>query len=230
MLKHLGYRVDVAANGKEAVEAFERVPYAAVLMDCQMPEMNGYEASTAIRRLEAPGHRVPIIAVTASAIMGEEDRCLAAGMDAYVTKPVTAQVLGEALAKLIAGRPGEGPVEVLDRATLDGLWEMGGNSPALIEEVADLFIGAAPAEIARLHGAVASVDFEVTAHVAHRLRGSCAAVGATGMGSVAAEIEADAIEHRSDNLAVGVARLEQSFDDVRDALRAAAASAPAGRR
>ena len=101
MLKRLGYRVDVVANGFEAVEAVEHVPYAAVLMDCQMPEMNGYEATEEIRRREPPGHHIPIVALTASAIKGDEDKCLAAGMDAYVTKPVTVKALGAVLTRFL---------------------------------------------------------------------------------------------------------------------------------
>ncbi|MDQ2825549.1 MAG: response regulator, partial [Actinomycetota bacterium] len=80
-------------------------------MDCQMPEMNGYEASTEIRRREGAGSHIPIVAVTASAIKGDEERCLAAGMDAYVTKPVTVQTMGDVLRRLIdrpAGEPDAG--------------------------------------------------------------------------------------------------------------------------
>jgi CheY-like chemotaxis protein len=102
MLQRLGYRVDMVANGREAIEAVARVPYAAVLMDCQMPEMNGYEASMEIRRREDGGRHVPIVALTASAIKGDEERCLAAGMDAYVTKPVTVDALGGVLRRLVA--------------------------------------------------------------------------------------------------------------------------------
>ena len=101
MLKRLGYQVDVVADGREAVTAVQAVPYLAVLMDCQMPEMNGYEAATEIRRLEGPGHHLPIVALTASAIKGDEDRCIAAGMDAYVTKPVTLDTLGTVLGRVV---------------------------------------------------------------------------------------------------------------------------------
>ena len=123
MLKRLGYRVDVVANGSEAVDAVEHVPYAAVLMDCQMPEMNGYEATEEIRRREPPGHHIPIVALTASAVKGDEDKCLAAGMDAYVTKPVTVKALGAALSSVLDA---EGPGtdhETLDKETLNHLLE-----------------------------------------------------------------------------------------------------------
>jgi CheY-like chemotaxis protein/HPt (histidine-containing phosphotransfer) domain-containing protein len=231
MLKHLGYRVDVVADGREAVEAIERAGYAAVLMDCQMPEMNGYEASAEIRRREKPGHRVPIVAVTASAIKGDEDRCLAAGMDAYVTKPVTVEVLAAVLARLIDSPPEGAAAEVLDPATLDSLWELGGNSPAVLEELADLFIEGAPADIAMLNGAVAEVDLAAAARAAHRLKGSCAAVGATSMGRLAAQIEAAAMENRSDTVAARVATMDPLFEEVRTALRAAAleGASPAAR-
>jgi CheY-like chemotaxis protein len=103
MLARLGYQVDVVANGREAVLAFERSSYVAVLMDCRMPEMNGYEASAEIRRREMPGHHIPIVALTASAINGDEERCRAAGMDDYVTKPVTVDRLASVLGPLIKG-------------------------------------------------------------------------------------------------------------------------------
>ena len=105
MLKRLGYRSHLVANGKEAVEAAGRGAYAAILMDCQMPLMNGYEATSEIRSSEGPGRHVPIVALTASAIKGDEDRCLAAGMDAYITKPVTLANLGAVLGQVTERTP-----------------------------------------------------------------------------------------------------------------------------
>jgi CheY-like chemotaxis protein len=97
MVERLGYRADVAGNGSEALRALDRVPYDAVLMDCQMPEMDGYEATREIRRAEGDGRHVPIIAMTASAMAGDRERCLAAGMDDYISKPVKLHIVAAVL-------------------------------------------------------------------------------------------------------------------------------------
>ena len=102
MVERLGYRADVAATGAEAVSMLGRGRYDAVLMDCQMPEMDGYEASRQIRHNERGGRRVPIIAMTADAVSGERERCLAAGMDDYVSKPVKLHVVAAVLERWLA--------------------------------------------------------------------------------------------------------------------------------
>ena len=97
MLQHLGYQVDVVANGLQVLEALHHAPYCAILLDCQMPEMDGLEAARAIRAREGTDRRIPIIALTANAFAGERERCLSAGMDDYVSKPVSQKVLAEKL-------------------------------------------------------------------------------------------------------------------------------------
>jgi CheY-like chemotaxis protein len=97
MLEKLGLRVDVAANGRETVRMFELLPYDLVFMDCQMPEMDGYEATQEIRRREEPGRHVAIIAMTADAMAGCREQCLEAGMDDFITKPVAMEALFESL-------------------------------------------------------------------------------------------------------------------------------------
>jgi len=96
MLTKLGFGVDIVSDGTEAVKAATTTPYQAILMDCQMPHLDGYDATREIRRLEAT-HRIPIIAVTASAMPSDQERCLAAGMDDYLTKPLNLEMLAAVL-------------------------------------------------------------------------------------------------------------------------------------
>ena len=111
MLEKLGIRADVAANGREAVEMFKTIPYDIIFMDCQMPEMNGFEAATRLRQLAGPGRRVPIVALTAEASADCREECIKAGMDDFLAKPVKLESLVMALEKHLR-IPGHTPIDI----------------------------------------------------------------------------------------------------------------------
>lgn len=103
-LERLGYTVDVAVDGAEAVARVAQQPYALVLMDCHMPNMDGFEATAAIRAAEAGSRRrIPIVAMTADALRGDQERCIAAGMDDYISKPVALDALRAVLDRWLGG-------------------------------------------------------------------------------------------------------------------------------
>ncbi len=101
-LKQLGYRVDAVDNGRQALEALDRAPYDLVLMDCQMPELDGYQATHRIRLRESAGERLPVVAITAHAMKGDREKCIAAGMDDYIAKPYRKETLDAVLASWLA--------------------------------------------------------------------------------------------------------------------------------
>ena len=114
ILEKLGFRADAVANGREAIQALETIPYDIVFMDVQMPVMDGFEATRAIRsgKTGVPNPRIPIIAMTAHAMKGDRERCLEAGMDDYVSKPIAPQALAEALEKWVDTAQEQPPVSI----------------------------------------------------------------------------------------------------------------------
>ncbi len=237
MLERIGYRVDVAANGLEAVDAIGRVPYALILMDCQMPEMDGYEATAEIRRRQEGGRRTPIIAMTAGAMEGDEERALAAGMDEFVTKPVKMAELGAVLARWVdrtgisTPEPAPEPLAAPERVAVDAVLdadilaglrqlERGGRAGA-VDELVQLFLDTARDRVGELRAAVDGEDTAGVKRVAHSLKGSSANLAATGLAAIAAQLEVAAAGDDLPAATAIVARLEGEMDRVDAALRAA---------
>ncbi len=194
LLKRAGYECDLAHNGHEALAQLERREYAAVLMDCQMPVLDGWDATVEIRRREADGNarRVPIIAMTANALSGDRERCLGAGMDDYLAKPVDPAALEAALARWIrpAEAPAAGPVAV-DPAVLG---ELGEQYPSLAGDLLREFLRDAPERLGAIHGALLRRDRVVAQREAHTLKSMAWTVGAVALGNAAAALEHDARE------------------------------------
>ncbi|HUF33381.1 MAG TPA: response regulator [Acidimicrobiales bacterium] len=221
MLERRGHRVDVVGDGAEALEAATRISYDAVLMDCQMPVMDGYQATRAIRGAEGQERRTPIIAMTAGATVGDVERCLAAGMDDHVSKPVRWDALDDILARWCRGSNDTPPtpldgVEILDAEVIDGLTELDGGSGSMATLVAT-FRADAEGRLANLRLAAASDDADAVASLAHSLKGSAANLGASAAAARAATLETLA---RSPNLEGALVMIDELAEDVAVAVEA----------
>ncbi len=198
MLAKWGVRADAVADGREVLEALSRVPYDMVLMDVQMPEMDGMEATREIRRREeGTERRLPVIAMTAHALEGDRERCLSAGMDDYVSKPVKAQELEAALLRRrprATAPPGPRAValpgmesSVLDMGPLRELSEGDGNFERVVLRE---FLGGVPQMLAGIRSAIEAMDAGALEASARGLRGSAISMGARALAAVAADLEA----------------------------------------
>jgi CheY-like chemotaxis protein/HPt (histidine-containing phosphotransfer) domain-containing protein len=187
-LEKLGYVVDVVDNGTKAVEAVRSGGYVAVLMDCQMPDLDGYEATAAIRRDEGAGPHMPVIAVTASVAESERERCLAAGMDDYVAKPFVFETLRATLARWVETGGDEATLDQDVVMRVRRLAEKVGET--LVDQLSELFATDTPERVAALRQAVADGDPRALAEAAHTLKGSSASLGATTMVRLCEQLEA----------------------------------------
>jgi CheY-like chemotaxis protein len=216
VLERLGYRADVAANGLEVLQALNRQAYDVLLMDIQMPEMDGLEATRRLRRELPPAQQPHVIAMTANAMQGDREMCLAAGMDDYISKPVR---IGELVAALKAsrllnstspaqGRPREASkvrgangrgaparspapeASTLDPAALQGLLSLVGGEFASLAELIASFLDEAPRLLAELDQSVASGDAAGVRRVAHSLKSNGADFGAVAFTALCREMEA----------------------------------------
>jgi PAS domain S-box-containing protein len=228
LLEKRGHTTVLAGNGKEALAALEGQTFDLVLMDVEMPEMGGFEATAAIRaREQGTRRRLPILAMTAHALKGDRERCLAAGMDGYVAKPIQAQELWRVIQEIVStSAPGEpaapttGPFEdVLDpAAVLEGV----GGDRVLLREVVQLFVTQAPRWLAEIRDALGRGDVGRLRRTTHTLRG---AVSNFGTGSAYQEAQRLDTLARTGDLAAAAgacASLEKQVDRLLPALTALA--------
>jgi len=228
MLAALGYDADVVANGAEARDAVRTTDYGAVLMDCQMPVMDGYAATVAIRAAER-GSRTPIIAMTASAMSGEKERCLQAGMDDYVAKPVALDQLKAVLRRWVGcsdarerttapdGAEQASPFDSDRVASLRALQAPG--TPDMFLRLARVFVEQAEPWLADLRYALSRGDAVNARRLAHALRGGAGTIGALRLADLCAGLE----ERLAGGGAVHLepfAPIGEAFDLVHSALDA----------
>ena len=193
LLSRMGYRADVAANGLETIQALERQAYDVILMDVQMPEMDGLEATRQICRRWALGQRPRIIAMTANAMQGDREICLAAGMDDYLSKPIRVNELVAALTRWSPTEPAGGETvsetAVIDGATFAELVASTGGDAEFVRELIDTYLGDAPELFAQMRTALAAGDAEAFRRAAHSLKSNSATLGALTLSEQAKELE-----------------------------------------
>ncbi len=235
-LGRLGYEAEIVGDGAQAVAAFRHGSYGCILMDCQMPEMDGYQAAAEIRRIEGGTRHIPIVAMTAHAMKGDREKCLLAGMDEYLSKPIKPLELEAILARVLdtanpaldtdeAVTPAETASGVdipppLDPTVLDTLraWRQP-DGPDPVADLTSAFLEDATDRIGKLRDALAAGDEAKARKAAHSLKGMCGAIGANHMSALSSQLE------HAEPGAVDAARvsgLEREFARVRLALAAAA--------
>jgi PAS domain S-box-containing protein len=236
ILKKLGLRADAVASGVEALKALEALPYDLVLMDIQMPEMDGIEATHRIRDPQSavPNHAIPIIAMTAHAMQGDRERCMAAGMNDYVAKPVSPRSLAEVLDRWLpqgsaaitdrvpvapaeaAALPAQGSAApVFDHA---GMMARLMNDENLAKQIVAEFLKDIPQQITALRGCLEAGNATGVARQAHTIKGAAATVGGERLRAVAFEIEKSGKAGDLSAAAGQLAGLDAQFDRLKQAL------------
>jgi len=234
ILQISGYSVTVVNNGREALEAHAQGGFDLILMDCHMPEMDGYEATRAIRQREVAsgGKRIPIIALTANAMARDREECLEAGMDDHLSKPfnmlalqellerwMTRDAAGPSQAAAIAAQATAKAAQVLDRAVLEQLGRVRTNGkPELLTRVIKLYITESPALLEKLKEAARDGDDVRMANLAHTLKSSSANVGAAVLSRYCGEVESFARRAETEQARRCVSKIETEHHSVQSAL------------
>jgi CheY-like chemotaxis protein/HPt (histidine-containing phosphotransfer) domain-containing protein len=235
ILQNFGCRVEVAANGREALKSLDALPFDMIFMDCEMPEMDGYEATAAIRARGDSISAIPIVAVTAKATKGDIERCLETGMDDYMSKPVRPESFQAALERWIPDNKKNTDVESApEQPVQDASQDSVAIEPALdVEVVAQLrslaeatdasllnqifeaFLSDGFVRLEALRTALAQGDVETLRTAAHALKGASANIGANGMAALAHELQSLGELGTVENAEALVIGLEAEFARVR---------------
>jgi CheY-like chemotaxis protein/HPt (histidine-containing phosphotransfer) domain-containing protein len=224
-LQKIGYLADAADNGRLALDAIRRGSYDLIFMDCQMPVLDGYETTRELRRIEGTTRHTWIVAMTAHSLEGDRAKCLAAGMDDYLSKPVKTEDLRAALERFRGIRQIEeevrtqGGAPAIDLSLLAGFRELEADSgDGILGKLIDLFLENTPAVLTEARTAVSRHASPQLARAAHTLKGSCSNFGAERMRGACSQLEQLAGQGNLDGAAELLDNLEKEFNYVRLAL------------
>jgi signal transduction histidine kinase/DNA-binding response OmpR family regulator len=226
MLEHLGYRADILSDGPSALRALGQTSYALLMTDCQMPEMDGYELSRRIRDRSSKvlNRQIPIIAVTAHSLAGDREKCLAAGMDDYLSKPIRPEALEALLTQWIEGASPPAvavkpePSKVCDFDEEDFVERLMGNE-AMARRVAGTFINTMPEQLAALANAIRSFDAPAARLAAHSIKGAAANVGGTAIRDLAAKLEKLGESGELESAAEFLPELDATFQSLKPVMQ-----------
>jgi PAS domain S-box-containing protein len=240
LLEKLGCRVDVAATGAEAVRMLRLLSYDIVFMDCQMPEMDGFEATREIRRQKGLNRKVPIVAMTANAMAGDREECLAAGMDDYVAKPVEMENIIEMLTRWArlrvesdaagtpppaAPAPPETKLSAVDAEAIGRLRELAdGDSQAFLKDLLGTYLSDTTKRLAALQKHAADGNDRELMRAAHAIKGSSLNVGANQLAEYCHQVEELAGAGKPGDAAKLITRIQQEFEKVQKELNNLTAS------
>jgi CheY-like chemotaxis protein/HPt (histidine-containing phosphotransfer) domain-containing protein len=230
LLERLGYRADVASNGLEAIAALERQPYDVVLMDVQMPELDGLDATRRICERWHAEIRPHIIAMTANALPEDREACFAAGMSDYVAKPIRGEELAAALKRARRLGNGDGGSETgayftLDDGAIKNLRDLGGDD--FLGEVIDAFLADAPELMATLRRSLDERSTEELRRAAHTLKSNGSTLGAEQFAEVCRTLEQQAKAGELDEAPELVDRIEREYRPLEEAISALRSESPA---
>jgi PAS domain S-box-containing protein len=226
-LEKLGINCHVVNNGRDAVQAWSKGSFDLILMDCQMPVMDGFEATRAIRRQEAKGQRVPIVALTANALATDRNACLAAGMDEHLAKPLEFERLRLCLGQYLADRKqrADGALRPAAEAPVDlnALRELVGDDAQFQRELIETFITSGDETLAQIVDALKVNDLEAVRKSAHSLKGASANIRAQALSAAAKELESHAAGENAGACLEQLQPLRAQYERTRDFLRESAA-------
>ena len=232
MIKRIGLQVDVVANGYEAIEAVNNLPYDLVLMDVNMPELDGIAATKVIRKLPTKLAKIPIVAITALAMPGDREKLLAAGMDYYLSKPVIQNELYTTLLQIIKKTPIQDKDQLNNQAS-----ETHDQEPMLLDfeiliqlsvdvgldslqEIIDAYLSGLSSQVEAIHTAVSLGNNHLLTTVAHPLKSSSAAIGAMRLSDLAGALESAGKEQNLEQIKTSILALKNTADQTRGALHA----------
>ncbi len=234
MLQKRGHRVTVAEDGHEAIAAIVNEAFDVVLMDVQMPHMGGFEATAAIRaRDRSKGGHLPIIALTAHAMKGDRERCLEAGMDAYLTKPIKAKELVRTIEQLTSSEGSEAEEVPADKGGAPAVFnrsaalEYVGGDTALLNEVVRLYRKEGPGLLKEIRDALSCDDTERVQRAAHRLQGSIVTLGGAAASNAAGRLEEHGAENQLEEARGAFADLEREIERFESELQSLVEAPPA---